>query len=70
MFFIFFVPLHQLKQRRCETLFIIFYLYKNNNGVSIGVSKSHCCFYALCLKAFALSGRLADCRYTQGDALG
>lgn len=29
MFFIFFVPLHQLKQRRCETLFIIFYLYKN-----------------------------------------
>ena len=28
MFFILFVPLHQLKQRRWETLFIIFYLYK------------------------------------------
>jgi len=23
-----------------------------------------------CFKAFALSGRLADCFYTQGDALG
>ena len=28
------------------------------------------CFLYLIYKAFALSGRLADCYYTQGDALG
>lgn len=44
---VFVVPLHQKNKTALRNAFIIFYLYKNNNGVSIGVSKSHCCFYAL-----------------------